>query len=261
MANGHAAIVPAISTRPNIGLEGWEPEHVDTYEIGAKTSFRGAISGNFNVAGFYNDFRNQQIFASGIANPASGIQGIGAIVNAGKSRIYGAEVDASLNLFQGLRLDMGYTYLNTKITAITDTIPPAGSPIVRIIPGSNLNDPLTLSPKHRLTLTGNYTLPLDESIGRVSFGATYVYTARQLLNRGTTPAEFQYAPATNLVNLNFDWSDVMTLPVDVSVFVTNVTNEVQVVGLGQAFGSSGFELQSYAPPRMWGARIRYKFGS
>ena len=51
----------------NVGLEVWGPEKVNSYEVGAKTSFRGAIPGYFNLAGFYNDFTDQQITANLIA--------------------------------------------------------------------------------------------------------------------------------------------------------------------------------------------------
>ena len=49
----------------NVGIETWDAEKVDTYEIGAKASFRGgALSGYFNVAAFYNDFTDQQLVAT-----------------------------------------------------------------------------------------------------------------------------------------------------------------------------------------------------
>ena len=47
----------------NIGLETWEPEKVDTYEVGTKASFSGALRGFINIAAFYNDFTNQQLQA------------------------------------------------------------------------------------------------------------------------------------------------------------------------------------------------------
>src|SRR6202012_3192208 len=80
------------------GLESWKPETVNSYEVGAKTSFDGTVRGSFNIAAFYNDFTNQQLsinatactFADEISNPkqcpflASPAAGI---ANAGKSKI------------------------------------------------------------------------------------------------------------------------------------------------------------------------------
>src|SRR5262249_36056213 len=42
----------------------WAPEKVDNYEIGAKTSFHGKVSGFFNIALFYNELSNQQLAAN-----------------------------------------------------------------------------------------------------------------------------------------------------------------------------------------------------
>ena len=112
----------------------FEPEKVDTYEIGAKTSFDGALRGTFNIAGFYNDFSNQQIQlgflqntnrrdAAGNPLPPVSVPGNAGPVNVGKSRIWGIEMDARLNLFEGFTVDGAYTYLNTKVNANVVTLP------------------------------------------------------------------------------------------------------------------------------------------
>ncbi|TAL00852.1 MAG: TonB-dependent receptor, partial [Rhodospirillaceae bacterium] len=160
------------------GFNQYNPEKVDTYELGAKTSFQGAISGTFNLSAFYNDFTNQQIqvaFVQLSHNLAQG--GTTGIVNAGKSRIWGTEVESSLNLFKGFRLDTSYAYLNSLLQTLNTGIVPVGfAPLYTSIAG----DPLPLTPKHKLSLTGNYTLPLDESLGKISVAANWVYTSSVL---------------------------------------------------------------------------------
>ncbi|HEX8055745.1 MAG TPA: TonB-dependent receptor [Novosphingobium sp.] len=241
----------------NIGFEVWKPEQVDLYEVGAKTSFRGAVPGYFNVAAFYNDFRNQQIVANGISN-VPGFNGSAPIVNAGKSRIQGIEADASATLFDALRFDLGYTYLDTKVKSISLPPIPAGAPYSALIPSASVGDPLPLSPKHRVTLTGTYALPVPESVGQVSLGATYVYTAKQAFTKATLP-QYWDLPATNIVNLNVNWDNIMGQPVDASFFVTNLTNNISQVAVGTSYNSAGFESLLYAPPRMWGFRLKYRF--
>jgi len=261
----------------NIFYETWEPEKVDTYEVGAKTSFQGAVKGYFNLTGFYNDFSNQQIQATLQARRdlPTGLVGGSAIVNAGKSRIWGVEADASATFFDSLRFDVGYTYLNTKLKELIAPEVPADSPWERIIPTGLPGGPLGLSPKHRLTLTGTYTLPLDESIGDISFGATYVYTSKQVASRSDDAAFAAGAigfypgfpvrnpgvlPSTNLLNLNANWQGVMGAPIDLSFFMTNVTNEKYPLNLANYFNSFSFESQIVNEPRMWGFRLRYRFG-
>lgn len=76
----------------------------------------------------------------------------------------------------------------------------------------------------------------------------------------SSPADLRYEPATDIVNVNVNWDNVMGQPIDAAFFMTNVTNEVYPVGLGQSWNSAGFESLLYAPPRMWGFRLKYRFG-
>jgi iron complex outermembrane receptor protein len=240
----------------NIGVETWGPEKVDAYEVGAKTTFRGAVSGYFNVAAFYNDFQDQQVFGGLVSKPGGPIGGA-AIVNAGKSRIQGIEVDSSATVVDGLRLDLGYTYLDTKVQELTPIVLPPENPFLRIDPSSTVGGPLTLSPKHRVSLGATYTLPLPDSIGAVSLGAVYVYTAKQLANEFSPIGTL---PATDLLNLNVNWSGAFGSPVDLAFFMTNVTNEIYPANVGGSFASAGFDGYIMAAPRMWGFRMRYSFG-
>jgi len=238
-----------------ISLETWQPEKVDSYEIGAKTSFSGTVRGYFNFAAFYNDFQNQQLSITVVGRPGTGITGARAIVNAGKSRLWGLEADASITLFDSLRLDAGYTYLNTKLQEFVPPTLPVDSPYLPPVP-LNVGGDLPLSPHHRVTLSANYTLPLDESIGRVSLGATYVYTDKQV---ATDQSPFGVLPSSNLLNLNLNWDSVGGLPVDLSAFVTNVTKEKFPLNVGNSW-ASGYETFIPNVPRMYGLRLRYRFG-
>ncbi len=243
-----------------VGLESWQPEKVDTYEIGAKTSFHGAVSGYFNIAGFYNDFSNQQLTAGLIAKP--GGSGSATVVNVGKSRIDGVEIDASATFFHSLRFDVGYTYLATKIVKLTIPALPPTSPYVDVTLSVKEGDPLPYSPRNRISLTGTYELPLDQSIGKVSIGATYVHTDRQGFGNVVpdSPAIIRYEPATDLLNLNLNWDTVAGSPFDLAVFATNVTNQIYGVATGGGWQQAGFGDLVIGQPRMFGVRVKYRFG-
>jgi iron complex outermembrane receptor protein len=241
-----------------IGLETWGPEKVDAYEVGAKTSFRGAVSGYFNIAAFYNDFNDQQLAAGLLPKPSSGLAGGIAIINAGKSRIYGAEVDSGITLFDSLRLELGYTYLSTKLQSIIIPILPPESPFQQVTPTAQEGEELALSPKHRVTTTASYSLPLDDRLGRFSVGATYVYTAKQV---AVLSSPLGILPETHLLNLNANWERVGGGPVDLAFFMTNVTNKAYPVNVTNSYRSSGFDAYILNQPRMWGMRLRYSFGS
>ncbi|MCJ2180250.1 TonB-dependent receptor [Novosphingobium album (ex Hu et al. 2023)] len=242
----------------NPGLETFGPEKLDSYEAGAKATFRGAVPGYFNIAAFYNDFTDQQVITRSIAKEGSGLAGGNVIANAGKTEIYGVEVDAAATLFDSLALSLGYTYLHTEVKAFNLPTLPADSPFEALVPQTNVGDPLALSPKHRLTVSATYTLPIDESLGTVSFGATYNYTAKQIADV-TSP--LGVLPARNLLNLNFDWKNVGGSSFDLAAFATNVTNEIYRVGVGSLYASNGYETALYGQPRMYGVRVRWHFGT
>jgi iron complex outermembrane receptor protein len=246
-------------TSNSIGYETVGPEKVDTYELGAKTSFRGAVPGYFNITGFYNDFRDQQLTVNTVVAPAylSQIPPAAPNVNAGKSRMWGIEADASIRPFAGLQLDASYTYLNTKLLKFTP--PPVPAYYSAVYPATDVGGPLPLSPKNRVTVSGTYTLPLDASIGKVSFGATFVHTdANSATSAAATPTYL--IPAANQLNLDANWKSVLSSNFDLAFYMTNVTNQAMILFPLQSFHQITIDGGHVNEPRMWGVRLKYHFG-
>ena len=246
----------------------FDPEKVDSYEAGLKTTFRGAVNGTFNVAAFYNNFSNQQLQLSVDPKPAfvGSIAGATGIFNVGKSRLWGIEVESSISPFAGFTVDGSYTYLNTKIRSIAAVSFAATSPFQPAAGIIQPGDPILLTPKHKLALTGTYTLPFDDSVGTISLGATLTYSSRQLSNYvnrlATDPAVVALGtlPSRALVNLNLNWRSVAGLPVDLLLFATNVTKKKYYTLVSGLYRFTGFETAAVGEPRMFGARLRYRFG-
>jgi iron complex outermembrane receptor protein len=254
----------------------FQPEKVDAYEAGVKTSLHGTVHGTFDVSAFYNNFTDQQLQLGFNAN--QNFMGTGApapvspttaIINAGKSRIWGVEVESTITPFQGFTLDGSYTYLNTSIRKIGvfGTIDPNYTANTTSI---TVGAPLTLSPKNKATITGTYTLPLDEGIGRISIGATFTHTDKQIstfdyygaLGAATVTkfgANLGTLAARNLLNLNLNWNSVLGSKIDLSAFVTNVTNQ-NYFAFVPGLDASGAEFAVPGEPRMFGGRIRVRFG-
>jgi iron complex outermembrane receptor protein len=244
----------------NFASPTFNPEKVDTFETGAKASFRGAVQGYFNIAAFYNNFTNQQIAVNTVVAPA--YQNVVApsqiIANAGKSRIWGVEIDASARLFEGFKVDASYAYLNTKLVSIVP--PPLPVFYSQLIPVATVGGPLAQSPKNRVTLTATYTLPLDDSIGRISIGGTFTHTdANQVHTQFFAPTTYKIK-AIDQLNLNADWNSVGGMPVDLSFFMTNVTNLKRFIYPIATYQTTGAESVYLNQPRMWGFRLKYRFG-
>lgn len=245
-----------------------KPEKVDTYELGLKTSFHGAVRGTFNIAAFYNNFSNQQLQLGFNAKPGSGQASTAAPVNVNKSEIYGFELDGTVTPFRGLELYYSYAYTRSKIKSVPD-FSGFTDPNFTLSAPFLVGDEEVLTPRNKFTIGANYTLPLADSIGRVTLGVSYSHADQALTNyadRASTFAAirpFSYVPATDLVNLSATWASVGGLPVDLGAFVTNLTDQEYysyVPGLA-APGGTDFETAVLGQPRMYGFRIRYHFGS
>jgi iron complex outermembrane receptor protein len=254
----------------------FEPEKVDNYEIGLKTSLNGPVRATFNVAAFYSKFLSQQLGARLDPTPANpNQQPPQTIASGARSRIYGVEVEASVTPFTGFTVDGNYAYLNTKLTSVE---PVAGSNNLYFPPiptGTAVGYPLGYAPKNKYSISANYTLPLDESIGKISFGGTFSHSDSQLtaisyvipvaVNNPIIPANLVgnpgRIPGIDLVNANASWAGVGGLPVDLNFFVTNLTKEKYTASVFGGIGAFGYDARALGEPRTYGVRLRYRFGS
>lgn len=100
-------------------LRGYQPEELDSYEAGLKsTLFDGSMQ--LNLAGFYYDYKNKQeqdLAVTFVGN-------ISGLTNVPKSRIFGAEADLQWVPTDGLFVNLGVAWLDTKVIewdAVSDT--------------------------------------------------------------------------------------------------------------------------------------------
>ncbi|HEX7858001.1 MAG TPA: TonB-dependent receptor [Sphingobium sp.] len=272
-------------------LQPYKPEKVDSYEVGAKTSWHGVVPGTFNVAAFYNKFSDQQLLLGAVLNNTPNA----LVANAGKSRLWGVEADLMVRPFKGFTFNLSYSHLDTKLQQF---IPIDLGPGVALTPPL-VGDPIPNTQPNKLNISGNYVLPfVPESIGRISFGGSYLYTQSYKAVAASCPAaqsavnpninagcydnsnngpllpggginpgaginnvnpESGRIPASNIINLNVNWDNVGGRPLDLSFFMTNVTNQVYYVSLNDNT-SRGFVSRLLGEPRMWGVRLKYRFG-
>jgi iron complex outermembrane receptor protein len=249
----------------------FEPEELDNFELGVKTAFQGAVSGTFNLGLFYNELTNQQIQVGFKARTdedgnTTGVAPTTGIANAGESRIYGAEIETTVVPLAGLVIGLSYTWLDAEIREIEDIVtedPLYEADNTEIEPGS----PIWQTPENQLTLSAHYTLPLDHSLGRITLGLTYIYLDEQLTNYLYQNPELQEIygenlgelPSLDLWNASLNWEEIAGLPLDVSLFGTNLSDE-EYYGFVPGLGANGLETAVLGQPRMYGLRLRYRFG-
>ncbi|SDC97388.1 iron complex outermembrane recepter protein [Sphingomonas sp. YR710] len=230
------------------------PEQVDAYEIGAKTSFSGAISGTFNVAAFYNNLKNQQINVN-LASSTNATTATSATLNAGKSEISGVEVDASLRPFSGFTIDGNLEYLHTVVKSLDVQKVPGGIYDV-FTPAAVVGGRLPLVPKWKWNLTGTYQLPVPAYLGRVSASMTYSRATGYIYTTGV----FGTVDGVGLLSANLNWKAIYGKPIDISLFGTNLTAKKYYTAVNDLSGSGGFVSKYFGEPRTYGVRIKYSFG-
>jgi iron complex outermembrane receptor protein len=243
-----------INTTP-VAAETWKPEFVDSFEIGAKTTFHGAVRGFLNASAFYNKLHDTQVPGQTVPLPSSGLTSTIAIFNGGEGTIKGIELDGSVQFFDSLRIEAGYTYLTTEINGIPASIPVAGGAITSITPNVINGSGLLLTPKNRVTATATYTLPLPPEAGDLSVSTTFTHTDSQIAN--ATAGPIGVLPATDLLNLSLNWNKVLGSQFDFSIFGTNVTNKIYEIA---TTFSAPYSTILIGQPRIWGARMRVNFG-
>jgi iron complex outermembrane receptor protein len=240
----------------------FQPEKVDTYEVGFKSTFHAVVNGTFNIAAFYNNFRDQQLQLNLNPKPGARVSPASAILNAGKSRISGVEIETSLNLFEGFVLSTNYTWLDTRIQEVTTPTTPASSPYAVVSPVA-VGDQLTLSPKNKVSTTGTYTLPVPESIGKIAMSATFTHTGSQITNYvdGTSPNpainSLGTLPNLNLLNLDMSWNSIMGTHLGMALFASNLTQQHYFTYVPGVYNTVGFETAELGQPRFYGVRVRY----
>ncbi|HEY5758411.1 MAG TPA: TonB-dependent receptor, partial [Steroidobacter sp.] len=238
------------------GQTTYDPEQVDAYELGFKSSFDAAIRGTFNMALFYNELDDQQLLY-GFGSSTNRAPGNAAIVNAGSARVYGAEVDAMMVLFRGLHVNLSYAYLDTEVLELDAITPNPATGYDVSLPLSVAGDPLPYSTKHKASASASYTLPLDAKVGEVSAIATYAYQSELYIS---SSSRFGAVPSYGLLNLNLNWNQMFGSGFDAALFVTNVSDKEYRSAITNSWGSFGFEAEISGEPRMYGVRLRYRFG-
>ena len=244
------SIVPPAPT----GLQSYDEEQVDLFEVGAKTSWNGPIRGTFNVAAYYNDFKDQQLQLGITCTDGTCLTT--TILNAGSSELYGIEADLMIEPAEWVRLEAAYSYNKTKIKAIT--IPNLG-PAFEVRPLA-AGGPIPLAVPHAFNATLTFDLPIPESMGDLSISGTIVHQSSFRAVADAIPgSNAGILPKRTFGNANLTWKNLGGGPVDAILYVTNITNEKMLTHINDQ-STRGFISASIDEPRQYGIRVKYRFG-
>jgi iron complex outermembrane receptor protein len=170
--NADAAVLAAFA-KP------FDPETVTNYELGFKAIFLNKRL-RTNIAIFREKYDNKQELY--FDTPTRILN----IVNASKATMKGAEIELAFSPVQGLNLTGAYGLLDAKYDSF-------------VVPGvlDYTGNPLGSAPKHKVSLSFDYEIPLAK-LGYLSFVAAYSDTAGYYT--GATKDPNLYVPSYSLFN-------------------------------------------------------------
>jgi iron complex outermembrane recepter protein len=232
--------------------DGYEPESVTNYEIGAKADLfdrRLRLNGTL----FYAKLDDKQLnqFTANSGGAAS------VTVNAGSAEFKGIELEVEALPIDALRLNasFGYTDRSFKTFNILD---PATNQIIDIA------DEAQFSYSASTTFTGGAQYTVGEVMGgELSARVDYTYRSRLYFNVVPRFAQFDdaiSAPGIGLLDGRIALSkvDLGGTNAEFAIWGRNLTDEKYRVS-GIDFGSLGFATNTYGLPRTYGAEVRMEF--
>jgi len=217
-------------------VEIFEPETVETFEVGLKSTWLDQrLRANMNY--FYYNYTDLQV-----PKTTTGAGGAPAIttLNAAQATVQGFEFDGSLSVTDELAWHLGYAYLDATYDdyAFNAALDYSGNRMVR-------------SPKHTINSTLEYAHPVANGLlrirGDVSWTDKYFFEA----DEGLTPGTDQKAYALFNVSASYGFG-----PWTVSVWGKNLSDEVYRTTT-LSFGA--FTMEYLSLPRTYGASIRWSY--
>jgi iron complex outermembrane receptor protein len=233
------------------GVFFFRPEFVKDYEIGAKLQedFAG-MPVRLQVAGYYQDYTDMQRQIT-VTNPVT-FKTDTLILNAGKARITGIEVEGSIKPVPMVELSGFFGQTNAKYLQFINPITNAEFKDNTGVPAPQL--PFSSVPKMTGGATIRVNLPVPESVGAIGVQAN-VYWQDKYRESDLSVGDI---PSYSVVNLSGDWTNVFGHPVDIRAFVKNLLEEKYYTG-GINLASLGFQGVYIGSPRTFGVDVAVHF--
>lgn len=244
------------------------PETVMDYEVGLKTGFNFSDwSFKLNLAAYHDEYKDLQRNALNfipVFGPTS------SIFNAARGKVDGIEVDMSIAPTRRLRFDLAYAYTKPKYTSFDFVV----GGITRDFSDRGFSG----IPKDTLNTSMTYTLPVDQSLGTMEFGAAYTYVGETIISDtyqskaqlavALTPAQFAAVPdsktpfvmpAYGVFDASYRWSDIAGSPFSLSLYMKNVFDKRYAVANNPIYEGTGIMSLFFGAPRTFGLQVNYQF--
>lgn len=252
--------------------QSFKPESVNDIEGGFRSDWNlgSDVRVRFNASAFIGWYKDVSFSLSGVRTRAGCIVGdpvfgappfspdgdcittndpaSGALsINAGKTRVRGLDVDGFIALGRQFKFTFAGNLLDPKSTSVSV---PAGLAVYVPI---NATIGFDFVAKHTYSLGAEFNTTLG-SAGEFSAHADFYHS-------GPTSFVDVRFPGYSIVNARLELNQVGGMPIDLSVFATNLFNK-EYIQMGAFNGpNAGVEASIFGPPRQVGASVRYRFGN
>jgi iron complex outermembrane receptor protein len=228
-------------------LQPVKPEHVTTYEVGAKTSFfeRRLV---FDAAAFYNQYDDLQVFV--LVNPpvgdVPGAAPVNVLDNAKAAHTEGVEAQMTARPIPPLTASVQLGFLETRLdNYVADRAP--GTP-------DYSGNELPNSPHFSMSAMLDYKLPVGPGVADFQFSASY--KSHQFFDTTNDPYITQAGYWIENIRVGY------TLPGtkwEVAAFVRNLTNTEYYLDKFDLTSPFGFIQGITGTPRFIGGEVDYRF--
>ncbi len=218
-------------------IAGFGPEGVLSYEAGIKSEWLDRTL-RFNLAAFHMDYKDIQVGVADVTNPS-----LVDIINAGKARINGLEMDITARPARGLTLTASYGYLDAKFTEVLNS---AGTNIAPSFP-------FVQAPHHTLSAAIDYTFP-ETPIGKLSANLSYAFVDKQFSQTG----DARYViPDYSLLDARLTLADIPAFNsgLKIALWGKNLTDEEYYITHFNAFVPGA----QFGTPRTYGVDVTIGF--
>lgn len=243
------------------------------YEGGIRSEFLdGRV--RLNLSAFYYDVNDLQVQT--VVNNSI------VVNNAAGAEVYGLELDASIELADGLSIDLAGTYLQTEITEVevdatvdpTRISVPSDPGLQNVVIGGGIvpatgafniiGNELPKAPEIQFNVGLNYAFDLNNG-GEIRFRGDWSFQDSIFFNQFNDTG-FSNLPVEPITQDSYHWLKARiayTTPSGdwtLSTFIDNITDEEVITNAVYNGAVSGqFGLGALAPPRTYGAEVRFTF--
>lgn len=232
----------------------YDPETVDDIELGVKADWellgRPIRTNGAIYHTWYEDIQRAEVLSLS-GTPFTQTANIAA------AEIFGLELSAQYQIADRLMFSLNYSYMDAEYTKWPGTV-------TNILTNEVLDlkdSPYVGAPENQGSISLQYLLPVPVELGDVSLSVDYFVQSSVHLNDTELADGFGKEDGYDNLNLRLSWENVASYPVDLAVFVNNVMDDIHAVSQNSFYSVNGTANAVYSEPRMWGAELRYRFGS